>query len=298
MPKISIIIPVYNAEETLHKCVDSLLAQSFEDFELILVDDGSRDASSQICDEYATRDSRILVIHKDNGGVSSARNKGLEHASGQWITFVDSDDWVDNDFFPTLDTKADIVFGSYCNFVDGKCDKIFDARKLSNYSLTQMLEYYGYNSIFRAPWAKFFCRDIIGQIRFPVDMKVGEDTCFLLQYLARCNTYIIAPSSTYVVRVINENIHISKYSVTIDYAINSLYHLKNAFEEMRSHLGNSRHVFYWYIAYFKAVSRSEWMLKPSKWYNNFYVRALYKYVWRDLTFIEKLRLVAAFVLKK
>ena len=298
MPKISIIIPVYNAEDTLQKCVDSLLAQSFEDFELILIDDGSRDMSPQICDEYATRDSRILVIHKDNGGVSSARNKGLEHASGQWITFVDSDDWVDKDFFPTLDTKADIVFGSYRNVLDGKYIGGFNSKVLCGLSLPSMIQRFGNNTIFRGPCAKFFRRDIIGQIRFPVDMKVGEDTCFVFHYLARTKSFSIAPDSTYLVRNIEEINHITKYSLSIDYALQSLSQILDAFEQMRQHLNINRHTFYWYVAYFKSVSRPEWKSNPNLWYKNPRVRKLYKYVWPDLSMVEKLRLVAAYLLKK
>jgi len=90
-PKISIIVPVYKVEPYLRKCIDSILAQTFTDFELILVDDGSPDGCGKICDEYAKKDNRILVIHKSNGGLSSARNAGLEIAKGEYIGFVDSD---------------------------------------------------------------------------------------------------------------------------------------------------------------------------------------------------------------
>lgn len=100
-PKISVIVPVYNVEKWLHRCIDSILAQTFTDFELLLIDDGSTDASGAICDEYAQRDSRVRVFHKPNGGVSSARNLGLDNAQGEWIAFCDSDDlvlpkWLDN----------------------------------------------------------------------------------------------------------------------------------------------------------------------------------------------------------
>ena len=91
---ISIIVPVFNVEKYLQKCIDSILAQDYFNFELILVDDGSRDSSSGICDEYARRDSRVRVIHQKNAGVSAARNTGLDTAHGEWIAFVDSDDWV------------------------------------------------------------------------------------------------------------------------------------------------------------------------------------------------------------
>lgn len=101
-PKISIIVPVYEVEPYIHKCVDSILAQTFTDFELILVDDGSPDNCGEICDEYEENDSRIRVIHKENGGPSSARNAGLNIAKGDYIGFVDSDDWIETDMYEML----------------------------------------------------------------------------------------------------------------------------------------------------------------------------------------------------
>lgn len=97
MPEISVIVPVYKVEKFIYRCVDSILNQTFSDFELILVDDGSPDSCPQICDEYAKKDSRIVVIHKENGGLSSARNAGLDKAVGEWISFIDSDDWIHKD---------------------------------------------------------------------------------------------------------------------------------------------------------------------------------------------------------
>ena len=97
MPKVSVIVPVYKVESYLRKCVDSILGQSFSDFEVILVDDGSPDNCGAICDDYATRDQRVKVIHKINGGLSDARNVGLDAAIGQYICFVDSDDWIEQD---------------------------------------------------------------------------------------------------------------------------------------------------------------------------------------------------------
>lgn len=94
---ISIIIPIYKAERYLSKCVDSILAQTYADWELLLVDDGSPDNSGELCDEYAAKDKRIKVFHKENGGVSSARNLGLEMMAGEWVTFVDADDWIASD---------------------------------------------------------------------------------------------------------------------------------------------------------------------------------------------------------
>lgn len=100
--KISIIVPVYNAEKTLHKCVDSIINQSYKDWELLLVDDGSIDRSALICDDYVKQDKRIKVFHKQNGGVSSARNVGLDNVKGEWVSFIDSDDWVEIDYLENL----------------------------------------------------------------------------------------------------------------------------------------------------------------------------------------------------
>ena len=98
MSLVSIIVLVYKAEQWLHRCVDSILAQTMTDFELLLIDDGSPDKSGEICDEYAAKDNHIRVFHKENGGGSSVRNLGLDNAQGEWISFIDADDWVEKDY--------------------------------------------------------------------------------------------------------------------------------------------------------------------------------------------------------
>lgn len=121
---ISIIVPVYNVEKYLNQCVQSILGQTYQDFELLLVDDGSSDNSGQMCDDYAERDSRVKVIHKENGGLSDARNKGTELARGEYITYVDSDDYVREDYLETLRSlmdrsNADIAVTGIEKFYDG-----------------------------------------------------------------------------------------------------------------------------------------------------------------------------------
>ena len=114
---LSIIIPVYNTEEYLRPCLDSILSQSFADYEVLLIDDGSSDESGRICDEYAQKDSRILVFHKENGGVSSARNRGIDNARGEYIVFVDSDDLVTDGYLKHLmESDADMVVTGLCKF--------------------------------------------------------------------------------------------------------------------------------------------------------------------------------------
>ena len=127
MPKLSVIVPVYNTEKYLRECVDSILAQTFTDFELILVDDGSTDGSGAICDEYAAKDPRIQVIHQQNGGATVARRSGVRIARGEYVTFVDSDDWIDKDMYRIMLTwePAGIII---CNMTKATNDGMFDIK--------------------------------------------------------------------------------------------------------------------------------------------------------------------------
>lgn len=296
-PYISVIIPVYNAEATLNKCVDSVLMQQFSDFEVILVDDGSKDGSFQICEEYARKDSRVTVIHKENGGVSSARNRGLEIAKGKWVTFVDSDDYLGNVFLPNEEVGADIVFGSYLNVIDAREVGGFSSKVMREASLGDVVARYGNDTILRGPCAKWFRRDLIGNIRFPEDMKVGEDTCFVWQYLSRCQTCGVLPQSTYYVRL-SAMTSEQKYGMRVDYAVQSLTRLKAAFEPMAAHLGVKRSLFFSFVGYFKLVSSDEWKRNRALWYGNHSIKEFYRYVWPDLSVKQKVRLVMAFLLRK
>lgn len=296
-PYISVIIPVYNAETTLKKCVDSVLQQQFADFEVILVDDGSKDGSLQICEEFARKDSRVTVIHKENGGVSSARNRGLDIAKGTWVTFVDSDDYLGDGFLQNEELTADIVFGSYLNVIDAREAGGFSSKVMREASLRDVVARYGNDTILRGPCAKWFRRDLIGNIRFPEDMKVGEDTCFVWQYLSCCQTYAVLPQSTYYVRL-SAMTSEQKYGMKVDYALQSLTRLKAAFELMAAHLGVKRTLFFSFIGYFKLVSSDEWRRNRALWYGNRSIKDFYRYVWPDLSVKQKVRLVMAFLLRK
>lgn len=131
-PMISVIVPVYNAEKYLQRCVDSILKQSFTDFELLLIDDGSHDRSGELCDEYGDKDNRVKAFHKENGGVSSARNVGLDNALGDWLTFVDADDTLSRDFLYHMVTGID----ECVSLVVSNCDVIMkDKVNLSHVTL-------------------------------------------------------------------------------------------------------------------------------------------------------------------
>lgn len=193
MPKISIIVPVYNTEKYLARCIDSILAQTYTDFELILVNDGSTDNSGKICDEYAQKDSRIVVIHKKNGGVSSARNKGLDIAQGEWISFVDSDDeYYDNTSLSLIHSQIseniEYIIGGYvcCDekgkiiykIKENKSDILSSIDGIKIYYSPNFYSYLGYTCI------KLYNRALITQnnLRFNEQITYNEDGLFHVHY--------------------------------------------------------------------------------------------------------------------
>lgn len=196
---VSIIVPVYNVEQYLRECVDSVLNQTYSDIEVILVDDGSTDQSENICDEYAEMDSRIKVIHKKNGGVSSARNTGIEVASGERIIFVDSDDCIHSRL---LESYREIDDDSVTLLCDHTTD-MEEWKQFSNDDFRNHLELVDreqfmklfYEDYMNPPFNKCFRADIIREhhIRFPEDMSLGEDLIFNMKYLAaaKCDYQIM-----------------------------------------------------------------------------------------------------------
>ncbi len=192
-PVVSIIVPVYNTEKFLYRCIDSILAQTYTDFELLLIDDGSKDSSGAICDEYAEKDTRVRVFHKENGGVSSARNLGLDNARGEWITFVDSDDYIEENFLKSFDGNldADLVVGNSVVLNEHPNDP--NERKEINSSILsgkyENIKYFLNTNfqelICRTPWGKLYRANIIADLRFNENMRLGEDTLFNLCYFRR-----------------------------------------------------------------------------------------------------------------
>ena len=212
---ISIIVPIYNAEKYLHCCVDSILAQTFLDFELILINDGSKDASGKICDEYAQKDARIRVFHKENGGGASARNLGIENAIGEWIIFVDSDDFIPFGALQYLSENnfEDLVVGGYRNhYSDELIVPTHEKEVIDIYSFKEFLSQNLNMSIFRTPWCKLFKRDIIDRenLRFDDSLVFGEDTVFVTTYLLYCKSIRINNKYCYNYYNIGDD-YINKY---------------------------------------------------------------------------------------
>ena len=186
MPRVSIIVPVYKAEAYLHRCVDSVLAQTFTDFELLLIDDGSPDRSGEICDEYAQKDSRIRVIHKTNGGVSSARQRGQDVACGKYTIHVDPDDWVEPTMLEELyqkakDDNADMVICDYYTNEGSQQNYIKqEPTKLDN----NVVLYELFQQLHGSCWNKLVKRACyIGKANFPKGINCCEDLIWCILVL-------------------------------------------------------------------------------------------------------------------
>ena len=206
MPLISVIVPVYKVESYLHRCVDSILNQTFKDFELILVDDGSPDNCPQICCEYAKQDRRVKVIHKENGGLSSARNAGLDYifsnSNSEYISFVDSDDWIDINYINELynlaiNYSADVVICGVCTTYEERHDNTF--KDIDNNILFKgrdfIIEQYK-NRIYSTAWAKLYKKDSLKNVRF-VNNVIHEDEYFINDYYPQITNCLYNPSQLY-----------------------------------------------------------------------------------------------------
>ena len=179
MDRISIIIPVYNVEHYLHRCVDSILSQTYANFTLLLIDDGSPDNCGTICDEYAKKDSRIVVIHQGNSGVSSARNFGIEwtlsHPEFQWLAFIDSDDWIHPMYLESLITAATrfSVKISQVNILE--TETTIDHPFYTQVSPVLLTAGQAYRNYGVCPWGKLFHTSLLKDIRFPVGIRHEDE---------------------------------------------------------------------------------------------------------------------------
>lgn len=214
MPELSIIVPVYKVEPYLRRCIDSILAQTFRDFELILIDDGSPDNCGAICDEYAAKDSRIIVIHQKNQGVSAARNAGLDIAKGTYLGFVDSDDWIEPEMYETMiatakEKQVDVVACS-CRMWDENGNTLgVELDKTGEYVGDELL-----STIFVPPfnmghvcWNKLYKTKVIQDCRFIQNVPIGEDGIYTFMCFSLCKSAVKIPSCLY-------NLFVNTQSVT------------------------------------------------------------------------------------
>lgn len=246
-PLVSIIIPVYNAKAHLDACVQSILDQSYKNFELLLIDDGSSDGSSELCDELSQKSEKIRVIHKENGGVSSARNAGLDVARGDYVVFVDSDDVISNNYleaFIESSDKADLIIG----MIE---DLYFDNQGVIVKQKTRHVEapncgiladeYYKLLELLRVPVVKLYKRSILEdhRIRFDENLSLAEDQVFNFSYYKHIKTYALETRSIYKYYHLYESNSLSSlrtkktfedelYKLNVEYAFIKSYSPSNA----------------------------------------------------------------------
>ena len=217
MSLVSIVVPVYKVEPFLRRCVDSILGQTLADFTLVLVDDGSPDSCGQICDEYAVKDNRIHVIHQENGGLSAARNTGIdwvfENNESEWITFVDSDDWIHPKYLEVLygaavQTGADLVIGGY-EITSGKT---LEVNEDIQPTLFKTEEYYVYNIVnATVAWGKIYRLDCFKDLRYPVG-RLHEDEFVTYKILFRYETLQVIQEPLYAYFQNPEGIILSRWT--------------------------------------------------------------------------------------
>lgn len=198
----SVVIPVYNAEKTIRRCVDSLLNQDNGYVEIILINDGSKDASAEICREYARKHDCIVYIEQENSGASAARNTGLDAATGEYITFVDSDDYVLDGYFSALEDLDEefIVFSFQTRRDEGSQEYVFSKDLLMSQNNTEIVLRVLHDRI-AGPWNKRFKRALIEKqhLRFKSDLVIGEDFIFGLEYMLSCSSSRIITDCLYCV---------------------------------------------------------------------------------------------------
>lgn len=244
MKELSIIVPVYNVDKYVKRCIESILRQTFSEFELIVVNDGSTDHSGEICKQYAEADKRIVYIEQLNAGVSAARNAALDIASGRWIGFVDADDFIDVDFYKTLMSHIDKNVGIVCCGVravdtDGKVRKHLqynnipqDIIKLSRDDAYEHFLNPSKRFLYWSPWDKIIRADIAKKNRFEVGRKYGEDFFYCFKCLSMCENIIYVPEEKYNY-LLRPNSAIRSKSFTPS-SFDSFYFAKKASEEIDS----------------------------------------------------------------
>lgn len=214
--KLSIVVPIYKVEQFLNKCVESILAQTFTDFELILVDDGSPDGCGQMCDDWAQKDVRIRVVHKENGGLSDARNAGIDIAQGDYIGLVDSDDYIKPDMFEVLvgNLEANNADISMCGYADVYADGIRKEsrdRKVYVWDQQEAIHQILMGKLLSVhAWVKLYKRELFEHVRYPKG-KISEDAYIIMDLLDQVETAVFTPYSAYYYVHRGDSINTSKY---------------------------------------------------------------------------------------
>lgn len=251
---ITVIIPVYNAEKYIAECLESLINQTYKNLEIIVINDGSKDNSGTICDQYKEKDSRIQVIHKENGGVSLARNSGLEIAKGKYIAFVDGDDYLDKEYFEKMlkilkEKQVDIVLCGFNRVYDNNIEKVTKGKSLimnKEEFLTDILNVQGGAGIVHS---KLWKKEVIQGTNFDKNIKIGEDSYFCIQAVKNVNNVYVLDEALYNYRFNNESA-VRKYKKDFpDLCLTSMKIAKKYIEKEYNNNKNIIKKFNNYIAY-------------------------------------------------
>lgn len=285
--KLSIIVPAYNASKSIRTCINSILGQTYQNLEVIIIDDGSTDETPRIIDEYVDSDSRVIAIHQDNKGVSSARNKGLSIATGEWISFVDADDFLDGDCFSALcHQRSDLiifpvkVFDIENHLSDFQRIKpcILVGDKLADF----YAKYLSYH-VFLAPWAKVYRKDVIKYIRFEETQIVGEDAIFNQLAIGSINSISILDTGSYCYYYVNSH---EKYKLSVD---ESVEHLQRVYSAYLKHGYRCPYFVLLELSFFTYICRVDCLKNASRWFNNNCVRRMYKEACTEMGLFYKLK---------
>lgn len=243
MAEISVIIPVYNVEKYLSKCIDSVISQTFKDLEIILIDDGSKDNCSIICDEYSKIDSRIKVIHKKNGGLSSARNAGLKEATGKYIGFVDSDDWIESSMYETLynimeEYKSDIVQCRFLKTENENADRLLLNSSEKNIEIINNIQ--ALNNLYNdryvetvVVWNKLYRKNLFENLIFP-ENKIHEDEFIIHKLLYKSEKVILCDQIMYYYRKTDKSIINSGFSEKKLHKLEAVKERADFFKEIKN----------------------------------------------------------------
>ena len=251
---VSIIIPIYGVEIYLKKCIESVLNQSYSNLQIILVNDGSKDNCAEICDYYSKLDPRIIIIHKENEGLVNARKSGLSVAQGEFVTFIDGDDWVGKDFIynlvqPVIKYNTDLVIAGYLREFYGKEDKIIPKLAIGYYTKEQLLEYILPNAIYNGiffqhgistyVWNKLFKLNKLKSFLSIIDKNIimGEDAALTYPYLFNCDNIYITDATDYFYRQRPNSIVKSVPNLNLEYSQLSLL-----FKHLKRHISKFEHI--------------------------------------------------------
>lgn len=249
--KISFIVPVYNSSKYIEKCLKSISSQTYSNIEIIVIDDGSTDDSYELCKKIQQKDSRIKIIKQSNKGQSISRNIGIEIASGEWVCFIDSDDWIDNDLCEKsimyLNDNIEIFFFGYYDVVDsnisvnarykstGKITK-YDNKSINNIKLSTLDQTLCKNIFSGVPWGKFYRRKVLldFNIRFKDDVKIYEDSLFVFEFMTHVNNAISIDYPMYYYRT-SENSVCKRYRYNaFEETLNNIKYFNKIINEEKS----------------------------------------------------------------